>query len=67
VIKRFFGRHLFAAAFIAAIFVFAVAGAAARLQHFFSHHRNNRVVSGAFAARAMIVNVVAKSHEVSPL
>jgi hypothetical protein len=62
-IERFFGRHLFAAAFVLAVFVLAVAGAAARSQHFFTHHGNNRMVSGAFAARTMIVDVVAKSHE----
>jgi hypothetical protein len=62
-IERFFGRHLFAAAFVLAVFVLAVAGAAARSEHFLAYHGNNRMVGGAFATRTMVVNVVAKSHK----
>src|SRR5712691_1483136 len=62
VVKGFFGGHLFFAAFVLPEFVFAVAGAAARSQHFFAHHRNNRMVGGALAARTMIVDIVAQSH-----
>src|SRR4029077_19685602 len=64
-VKRFFGRHLFATAFVVAVFVFAVAGAAAGPQHLFAHHGNNGMVGRASAPRTMVVNIVAQSHRAS--
>jgi hypothetical protein len=57
-IKRVFGRHLFLTALIAAILVLAVAGAAARPQHLFPDKRDYRVVSGAFATGAVIIDII---------
>jgi hypothetical protein len=57
-VECLFGCHFLAAALVLAILVLAVAGAAARYQHFFPHHRNHGMISAAFASGAMIVNVV---------
>jgi hypothetical protein len=54
--------HLFGFAFILAVFMLAAAGAAARLEHFFTHHGNNGMVRGALAARTVIVNIITQSH-----
>src|SRR6185312_12685136 len=61
-VKGIFGRHFFFPAFVGAILVFVVAGTAARLEDFLTHHGHNGVISAAFAARAVIVNIVAQSH-----
>src|SRR6185437_7526341 len=53
-VKSIFRRHFFFPAFVGAILVFVVAGAAARLEDFLAHHGHNGVVSSAFAARAVI-------------
>jgi hypothetical protein len=65
-IKRFFGRHLFAAAFVLPVFVFAIAGSAARLEYLFTHHRDNGMVSAALASRTMVINIIAQSHQILP-
>src|SRR5262249_43507359 len=61
-VEGLFGRHFFTAAFVVAVCVFVVAGAAAGAKHFFAHHGNNGVVSAAFAAGTMIVNIIAEAH-----
>jgi hypothetical protein len=61
-IKSFFGRHLFFPAFVLPEFVLTVAGTAPRLEYLFAYHRNDRMISSAFAARTMIVDIVAQSH-----
>jgi hypothetical protein len=61
-VEGVFRRHLFAAAFVLAIFVFTTAGAASSFEHFVAGHGNNGMVRGAFTAGTMIVNVIAQSH-----
>src|SRR5258708_12410032 len=43
-VERIFGGHLFAAALVLAVLVFAAAGAAARDLHLFAHHGNYGMV-----------------------
>jgi hypothetical protein len=62
-VKGVSSSHFFLATLVAAIFVFAVAGAATSPQHLFPDQRDYRVVRRAFATGAVIVNVVTKSHD----
>src|SRR5262249_28036318 len=65
-VESLFGGHLFPAAFVVAVLIFVVAGAAASAQDFLPPHGDDGVVGGAFSARAVVGNIIAKTHT-SPL